>query len=74
MLSMPQMVHYGYKFDLSSNNMRVYYDGKLHSTVRQNDKGFWTTTLEVPSRYVNITLADRRFTPEKIERTKKAGT
>ena len=71
-LSMPQMVDHGYKFDVSSTNMRVYYDGKLQSTVRQNNKGFWTTTLEVPSRYVNITLADRHFTPEQIERAKKA--
>ena len=57
-LSMPQMVNHGYKFDLGSDSMRVYYQGKLLSTVRQNDKGFWATTLEVPARHVNITLAD----------------
>ena len=71
-LSMPQMVDHGYKFDLGSDSMRVYYQGKLHSTVRQNDKGFWATTLEVPARHVNITLADRHFTPEQMERAKKA--
>ena len=63
---MPQMVDHGYIFELSSNNMRVFSDGKLHRTVRQINKHFWTTTLETLAGHFNINLADRHFTPDII--------
>ena len=71
-LSIPRMVDSGYMFWIEHDAMQIYLDGTIHSTAYRNQKGFWTLPANLCDTNVLLTLLDRHFTPEQIDRAKRA--
>ena len=71
-LSMPIMVDRNFKFEMDSQKMNIIYDGIVHSTVLRNQKVCWTSNLSSNNTIdVSLTVINRHFTPEQIDRAKK---